>query len=636
MPVLKGEIFTDVFVISRPHIEAHTFENLKSSLTNVVIIECVSQSNIKLRGQFEYVPAQHALYFLGSPWFQNIEDVIANNLTLHDFACHDPLIDLLHLLKTQDITNEDLKYLLKKINIQKKEIEYSANRLSTLITNLHAGVLLENEQRTIALINKKFCDLFEIPAEPHALIGADCSSAVEQSKHLFKEPAAFVNRIEKVLEEKVLVVGDILELCDGKHLERDFIPIYGEDGYIGHLWIYTDISERVNAEMALKKANQATEDLAKAKQNFLANMSHEIRTPMNAIIGMAKQLSKSTLNPTQKIFLDTINTAADNLLVIINDILDISKIEAGKLTIEKINFDVRDVVGKAIDVLNYKAEEKGLKLTCSYFDNSIDSVLIGDPFRLNQVLLNIISNAVKFTAVGSIKVSCSLQTEDSNEQLICITVTDTGIGMDEAFLDNFFTKFSQEDNSMTRRFGGTGLGTNICKQLVELMGGSIDVKSKKGVGTSVSFTFKGYKTSSESLVVKEECIYDKALIRNKKILVVDDNEMNRMLVSILLQDYGAKVTEAQDGKEAVKAISDNEFDLVLMDGQMPEMDGITATKIIRDQINKDLPVIALTAFAIKGDELKFLEAGMNDYVSKPIDEPLFINTICRWLGNRTV
>lgn len=635
-PGTKHTSFFANYTIKRPHFDITSFDVLRSSVNQVIIMECANRDKTILRGQLEYIGAKAEVLFLGSPWFSSIEQVIENDLVLNDFAYHDPMIDLLHVLKTQDITNEDLKYLLTKINFQKKEIEYNANRLSSLITNLHAGVLLEDENRNISLINKRFCEFFEMPAEPSDLIGIDCTSAASQSKHLFKEPDNFVGRIEEILQNKKLVIGDILELCSGKYLERDFIPIWKDTDYTGHLWIYTEITERINAEKELKIAKKVTEELARAKQSFLANMSHEIRTPMNAIIGMTRQLTKTTLTQTQRFYLNTINGAADNLLIIINDILDLSKIEAGKLSIEKIGFVLKEVIDRSIEVMRHKAEEKGLQLSNAYYNDTIAPVLIGDPYRINQVLLNIISNAIKFTDRGGVSISCEVEEDDAIEQVLSITITDTGIGMDEEFIKHLFQKFSQEDESITRRFGGTGLGMNICKELVELMGGALIVKSKKDIGTSLIIKIRFNKGTADSLPLKEVLEFNEHILSEKKILLTDDNEMNRLVASVILKNLGAEVTEAQNGKDAIQKMNAQDFDIVLMDVQMPVMDGITATKIIRDTISRDIPIIALTAFAIKGDEQKFLDAGMNGYISKPFDELHFIKVVCRWLGNENI
>lgn len=1124
-PKTKGRGFVDCFSIPRPVVDRITFSKLTDLQGQLVVIESNNASKTSLRGQIEFLKEQEQLLFIGSPWFGSIEQVIQNGLTIHDFAFHDPLIDLLHVIKTNEIANNDLKDLLKTINNQKtalknanKEIheialfptenpdplirinldgallrrnpaaealhsfefegktftfedlfshvaplidlnqerwvfeaksgdttfsfvckaikesgyiniygrnitqakkdqeelkrlsliihetrnavivtdakgrvewannafykvtgytldemkgktpgsvlqgpetsaetvrqireqlrqekpfvaeiynykkngdgywlrinaqpiknkegvvtnyfaieeditfereaqlklQAAASRMSSLITSLNAGILLENQDRTIALINQRFCQLFDIPVEPSMLVGTDCSQSAEQSKHHFKDPVGFVSRIEELLEDKKLVTGDVLELVDGRYYERDFVPIFTENRYEGHLWVYTDITEkmfaekriktqrefyekildnipadiavfdteqrylyvnpqgindpvlrkkvigqkeetffhltnkdqkialqrknrfeqvvqskrlssweenlkkddgtethallnlypvlnnqeevelvigygvditeikniqkqilqsekryrdvidnslaiitthdmdgrfitinpmvsktygyshkeiigrsiydfmpeedktlfhasymkkirkdknysglfrvrhkdghivytlfnnflkeepgkepyiigfavditdRVKVEKELEIAKKTTERLAQTKQNFLANMSHEIRTPMNAIIGMANFLNKTSLNDKQRFYLNTIQSAADNLLVIINDILDLSKIEAGKLSIENIGFEPSLIVERALQVMNHKAEEKGLSLTNSYCDSKLSPVLIGDPFRLNQILLNLLSNAIKFTERGSVDVVCEVIDDQDENQVVKTTIKDTGIGMDQEFVKTLFQKFTQEDASVTRKFGGTGLGMNITRELIELMQGKIEVESYKGFGTRVSFTIPFKKGSPDLLKEEDKTIFDANILHGKHILVTDDNEMNRLVASTLLKSYGATVDEAVNGKDAYEKIETTQYDVVLMDVQMPVMDGIEATKKIRATINKTTPIIALTAFALKGDSDKFLAAGMNDYLSKPFEEEQFISMIAKHLGKENL
>ncbi|MEZ0486665.1 PAS domain S-box protein [Fibrella aquatica] len=395
---------------------------------------------------------------------------------------------------------------------------------------------------------------------------------------------------------------------------------------------HIDITRQKQLEIELTYAKEVAEESTRVKELFLANMSHEIRTPMNAIMGMANQLTKTPLTTDQKFYLSTIQSATDNLLIIVNDILDLSKIEAGKLTLESIGFEPKVVVGRAMQVMMHKAEEKGLAFTNSFCDSALSSVLIGDPYRLNQILLNLISNAIKFTEKGGIDIRCKVISDTDTSQIIKATVSDTGIGMDDAFSKTILQKFMQEDASISRRFGGTGLGLSICKNLVELMGGTMEVQSKKGVGTSVSFTIPFLKGAQESLPVKETHYINTDLIAKKRILVADDNEMNRLVASTILQNYGAVIEEANNGQEAIDKLRQATFDIVLMDVQMPVMDGVEATKQIRAKLSNQLPVIALTAFAVKGDSEKFISAGMSDYLSKPFEESQLVAVITKWLA----
>jgi signal transduction histidine kinase/DNA-binding response OmpR family regulator len=393
----------------------------------------------------------------------------------------------------------------------------------------------------------------------------------------------------------------------------------------------TEIRERKKLELALIDARKLAEESSKAKEVFLANMSHEIRTPMNAIVGMLGQLAKTPLTTEQQFYLTTVHAAADNLLVIINDILDLSKIEAGKLTIEHIDFALAQVVERAAQVMQHRAEEKGLLLTRSCLDARLWPVLAGDPHRLNQVLLNLLSNAIKFTNQGFVDISCRVVDESEAQQVVQLQVKDSGVGMEEDYQYTLFEKFTQEDGSITRRYGGTGLGMSISKELVELMGGTIAVESQKNRGTTVSVTIPFEKGTNGSLPAQETERVDPALLRGKKILIADDNEMNRLVAATILGHYGALTGEAQHGGEAVERLRQEAFDAVLMDVQMPVMDGLEATALIRQQISSTLPIIALTAFALKGDDEKLLNAGMSDYLSKPFTEDQLLQVLARWL-----
>jgi PAS domain S-box-containing protein len=412
--------------------------------------------------------------------------------------------------------------------------------------------------------------------------------------------------------------------------------IFDDEGatLVQYFAIIEDITERKNVEAALIEARKSAEESSQAKEIFLANMSHEIRTPMNAILGMSRQLQKTELVPKQRRYLDTIHAAAENLLVIINDILDISKIEAGKLTLEKIGFRMRDVLTRVERVMLHKAEEKGLRLSFS-IEDTVCPFLLGDPYRLNQVLLNLVSNAIKFTEQGSVSIACFATENKDGRQAISLTVTDTGIGMESAFTQHLFQKFLQEDKTVARKYGGTGLGMSISKQLVELMEGDIAVHSEKGEGTVILLSIS-FEVGHESDLPVKETPADASILKGKKILLVEDNEMNRLLAGTVLNNYGAVVAEAINGLEAVEAIRSHSYDLILMDVQMPVMDGREATRVIRRDLDQQIPIIALTANAIKGEMEICIGAGMNDYVSKPFEEDHLIKIICHWLDKDPV
>jgi len=289
-------------------------------------------------------------------------------------------------------------------------------------------------------------------------------------------------------------------------------------------------------------------------------------------------------------------------------------------------------MSRVMQVMVHRAEEKGLNFINSFCDARLSPILLGDPYRLNQVLLNLVSNAIKFTHKGNVDITCKVVADYPHKQTVEIAVTDTGIGMEESFATNLFDKFSQEDSSIIRKYGGTGLGMSISKELIDLMQGKINVVSKKGTGTCIAIVIDFEKGTIADLPFKEIVVTDTSLLQGKKILVTDDNEMNQLVAATILQNFGAEITEAFNGAEAIEKIKETNFDLVLMDVQMPVMDGIEATRIIRETISKTLPVIALTAFAINGDNQKCMAAGMNDYLSKPFEESQLLNIISKWLG----
>lgn len=410
-------------------------------------------------------------------------------------------------------------------------------------------------------------------------------------------------------------------------------PEFNERGeFAGTIIICLDIHQQKELEKQLIESRVQAERLAKTKETFLANMSHEIRTPMNGIIGMSNQLAKTTLSSEQQFYLNTIHSAAESLMVIINDILDLTKIEAGKLNLESIGFNLQKVIANSMQVFVHKAEEKGLALLNNRFDPRIAPILIGDPFRLNQVLMNLLSNAIKFTEQGAVSITVDLEEDQENAQLIQISVADTGVGMESAYLTKLFDKFTQEYESISRKYGGTGLGMSICKDLIELMNGGITVNSTKGAGTTVTIRITLRKGRLSDLPQQGKMKVSPKILKGKNILVVDDNDLNLLVAEKVLLSYGSNVLQAHNGMEALKVIQNSTIDLILMDIQMPQMNGYEATRYIRNHFSLDLPIIGLTANAIKGENEKCFNAGMNDYVVKPFVEQEFIATLTRWLS----
>ena len=386
---------------------------------------------------------------------------------------------------------------------------------------------------------------------------------------------------------------------------------------------------------AMKRADAAT----RAKSSFLANMSHEIRTPLNAVLGMS-ELALTMNDPERKdAYLKRVMEAGNSLLSIINDILDFSKIEARKLALESIDFDVSRTVDATLDLHMLLATDKGLNLT-STVDDSVPSILKGDPSRLRQILINLVSNAIKFTETGSVNIAVTADNPPTKMKpgtpvTMTFTVTDTGMGIPKDKQKTIFGSFLQADDSITRKHGGTGLGLAICKLLIELMGGKLSLKSDEGQGSAFSFTANLRVGNPDAVDTREEIQIGASIpkVPELKVLLADDNPLNRELATTLLTEQGHKVMAVGNGIQALEALKEDRFDLVLMDVQMPIMDGVSATRAIRDShsgvIDPSVPILALTAHALKGDRERFLEAGMDDYIAKPITMNNFYNAIAR-------
>ncbi|NOX35472.1 MAG: PAS domain S-box protein [Deltaproteobacteria bacterium] len=455
-------------------------------------------------------------------------------------------------------------------------------------------------------------------------------------------------------------IGEVRELFGLRKNGEEFpvelalsgVKIKGKWNAIG---LVSDITERKEAEAKLHKnmkdlesARHAAEKATRAKSDFLANMSHEIRTPMNAVIGMSHLVLQTDLSLKQQDYIGKILSSANALLGVINDILDFSKIEAGKLFIESINFQLEDVLNTVSNLILHKADEKGLKIIFSIPEN-IPFSLVGDPLRLGQVLINLVNNAVKFTDQGKIVISAELVKKGIDKAILRFFVRDTGIGMTEKQSAKLFQAFSQADTSTTRKYGGTGLGLSISKKIVQIMGGEMFVDSTAGKGSTFGFTavfgmqpmqkqntMAAGAEKGEAQKTLAGSVFDRLhQIYGAKILLVEDNDINQQVAKEILEQGGLVVELANDGKEAVALNKKNQYDAILMDIQMPVMDGIEATKRIRAQEKRDLadqmPIIAMTAHAMAMDREKSIKAGMNDHVTKPINIDQLSAALLKWI-----
>lgn len=451
---------------------------------------------------------------------------------------------------------------------------------------------------------------------PTSLVGKNFLGHI-QLDSLTEFKSKFKESLRKPYSEAV----EFQFLCnDGtyKYLEFNSINLNQKEGLEGLILDCRDITERKRDAAELVRAQ-------KAKEQFLANISHEIRTPINGIAGMTELLSQNPTAEEKNTYLNAIKNAADNLKVIINDILDLASIESGKLKFERIGFSLKDLLSSLIDTFSVQAKEKGVELKLE-IDKEADTILVGDPVRLNQILINLISNAVKFTHNGHIRLVSRVEKKLKRKQVMRFEVIDSGIGIPKDKLDTIFESFSQADESVTRKYGGTGLGLTIVKQLVELQRGRITVESQEDVGSAFRVLIPYDIGNPEDIADTSRQLNRHRSLKDLSVLLVEDNDINRLYATSILKTWECVVDLAENGYVAVEKIKDTRFDVVLMDVQMPVMDGFEATKAIRlsDAPWSRIPIIALTANATRKDIEKCLAAGMDDCVAKPFTpEDLF-------------
>jgi PAS domain S-box-containing protein len=501
---------------------------------------------------------------------------------------------------------------LSAMNSELRAREEEAKRLSLVAEHANDAVIISDADGCICWTNDAFTTMTGY--HPEEVQGRSVAGILNGPD----TEAATIAAITDARASGKAFRGEIQNVTkDGRSIwiETNQVPVLDERGNIEMIVaIERDITATKAAAAELEEAKARAEQSGQAKATFLATMSHEIRTPINGVIGMAELLGSSELNQEQRLYVETIQSSAELLLAIVNDVLDMSKLDAGKMTLEMADCDLRQVMRDGVQLLAPQADAKNLEINVHLSDD-VPALFQTDPVRLRQVLLNLLSNAIKFTEKGAIDLRATVSHMPDGRKLV-MEVTDTGIGIPKDKLDSIFDEFSQAEASTTRRFGGTGLGLAICRQLIEAMDGEIDVRSELGVGTTFRFVLPMVAADRPDAAEPVGALPD---IPAADVLVADDNRTNRILVQKMLKDTPARLRFAEDGQFAVDAVTQHPPDVILMDMSMPRKGGLEATREIRAMTSIRQPaIIALTANAMSSDRAACRAAGVNDFLSKPV------------------
>ncbi len=513
-------------------------------------------------------------------------------------------------------------------------VEEELKRLSIVASKTSNAVIIFNEALKIEWVNEAFCNMsgysfLEVKDSDGQTLRGD-------EEYLFENEKIR----QQVLENKQSFTYENKNYT--KHGTEywaltTLTPIMGVDGEIHKvIAIESNITENKKVESELIIAKEKAEESKRIKEEFLANMSHEIRTPLNGIKGFTDLIAKNNKDPNQEKYLQAIQFSTENLLSIINDILDFSKIEAGKMEIENTVFYLRDLIESIFNSFGFRAEEQGIELIKD-IENKIPETLLGDPVRINQVITNLMSNALKFTEKGTIKLTIKQLSKDDDSVNLEFRVADTGIGIPADKVEEIFNSFSQASSSTTRKYGGTGLGLAIVKKIVNLFEGDIYAESKEQEGSTFIFNIKLMISKNQSIIKENKKVDHKIDLSGLKVLVAEDYPMNQLLITETLAAWNFEVEIVENGQLAFDHIQKNDYDLILMDVNMPVMSGLESSKLIRSKLKepkRSIPIIAMTAGALKGDKEKCLSAGMNDYISKPFDQDELFLKIANYFGPR--
>ncbi len=519
-----------------------------------------------------------------------------------------------NMWKYRDVTEQQ-----KLLNALKK----SEEKYRGIINNMNLGLIEVDLFENIVYCNKAFAKILQY--EPEEIIG-------KNARKLFIFDSLEENILDEKLNSRSMGKSDLYEIrLKNKYNHTLWMmisgaPIYNEFGrIIGSIGIHLDITDRKKMEMELENARKNALELLRAKEKFLALMSHEIRTPLNGIIGISQILESNLSYSKQNKYIKALTSSSNTLLSLVNDVLDFSKIEAGKFQIDYKEIDLSEIIKNIKQNFILKTQEKGILLKVDY-ENNIPKYIIGDSLRINQVLSNLISNAIKFTSKGYINISIKLLQKEGNMCKIRFIVKDSGIGMTSTTALSVFEQYTQGDATIASKFGGTGLGLNISLKLVELMGGNIYVSSEKEIGTTFCFNLTFQALDKKDLAPNKNKEIKKSL-KKLNILIVDDNEINLLVTETMLKNAGAQIVLAKTGIEALNKVKEYKFDIIMMDIQMPEMDGLEATNIIRNTFKLNIPIIGLTANTNHEIISQLKDKGFNEVISKPFKESDLINCI---------
>ncbi|MNJ85941.1 Sensory/regulatory protein RpfC [compost metagenome] len=518
----------------------------------------------------------------------------------------------------------------KLIISKNKELE----RLSIVASNTNNGITITNPHGIISWVNEGFVRLYGWSSSEE-FFSKKGNSIYDLSGLTRAEISSFIEHAIETEESVIFQAFKELKNQEQKYIQTSLTPVFDENRELKFLvYVDTDITDLLEArELAIREKRKA-ENALKTQELFLANVSHEIRTPMNGIIGLTRQLNEETISEAQREIVHTLGESANGLLHVVNDLLDVSKIRAGKMTFEYVRFSLQNFLSTFVSSVSYRVEEKNLKFHLN-FDDKLPDYVIGDPVRLNQILLNIVGNAIKFTIEGSITLRVeSLQKQNGMER-VRFEVKDTGIGIPFSKQDFVFENFTQLEDHRTRTVSGTGLGLGIAKSLVEAMGGEINLISKEGQGTTLSFELD-FELHNKQVTTRNLNQEDIVLVKNLeglRILLVEDNSINQRVITYDLKKWNVDFLAVDNAIDAITVLKDRTFDVILMDYYMPRMDGMEATKFIRSKFPEptcSIPIIAITASAMVGDQNKFIEAGMNDYISKPFNPERLYQLLVKW------